>query len=64
MPAKKEGLDGLSIEEVRKRTAKALDLIGQVKELFPDLKELTEEDRKYSQGRLRTGELSARVRRS
>lgn len=56
MPAKKEGLDGLPIEEVRKRKAKALELIGQLKELFPDLVELTEEDRKFSQGRMRTGE--------
>lgn len=56
MPAKKEGLDGLPVEEVRKRRTKALELIGQIKELFPDLVEPTEEDRKYSQGRMRTDE--------
>src|SRR5262245_6566875 len=59
MPAKSQGPGGLPLLELKKRVEKALELIGQVRELFPDLVELTEEERKYSQGRMRTDEPAA-----
>ena len=56
MPSKKDTVDHLPIEELRKRVTKAIALIGEVKALFPDLVKLTEDDRKHSQGRMRHGE--------
>lgn len=59
MPAKPQGDGALPLPELKKRVDKALELIAQLRELFPDLLVLTEEDRKYSQGRLRTNEPEA-----
>lgn len=59
MPAKPQAPGGLPLPELEKRAEKALDLIGQIKELFPELIEMTEEERKYSQGRMRTEEPAA-----
>jgi hypothetical protein len=57
MPAKSKSTpDKVPIEELRKQTKKALELAAELRSLFQELTELTEEDRKFSQGRMRTGE--------
>ncbi len=49
-------LETLPIEELRKRAKRAIELAAELKALFPDLIELSELERKYSQGRMRRGE--------
>jgi hypothetical protein len=51
-----EGAGELTIEELRQRAARAKELIGELKGLFPDLRRYTEDQRRTSQGRLREGE--------
>lgn len=51
-----ESLENLPIEELRKRAQRAIELAAELKALFPDLIELSELERKYSQGRMRRGE--------
>lgn len=51
-----DALNDISLDELRARARRALDLIAELKELFPDLIRLSEMDRKYSVGRMRRGE--------
>jgi hypothetical protein len=51
-----EGPTELSLEELRQRAARAKEIIDELKVLFPDLRHYTEDERRYSQGRLRDGE--------
>lgn len=51
-----EGLDGLEVDDLRQRVDKALVLVDQIIALFPELVRKTEEDQKFSEGRMRTGE--------
>jgi hypothetical protein len=49
-------LHDMPLNELRARARRALALIAELKELFPDLIRLSEMDRKYSVGRMRRGE--------
>lgn len=54
--ASSDALHEVPLDELRARARRALALIAELKELFPDLIRLSEMDRKYSVGRIRRGE--------
>jgi hypothetical protein len=55
-PVDDQKMDELPIDELRRRAARAQELIAEVYTLFPHLRRFTADERRYSQGRLREGE--------
>src|SRR5438128_2072309 len=49
-------LEGMSIEELRRRVQKGRELLAQLEGLFPGMVTMTAEERLHSDGRLRNGE--------
>ncbi len=49
-------LENLPIAELRKRVEEGVALAKKLKTMFPELVAKTEEDRRYTQGNMRTGE--------
>jgi hypothetical protein len=52
-------IDTMPLEELRKRVARATELLDEVEQLLPGMTSMPEPDRRHSNGRLRDGEPAA-----